>query len=146
MFRKLEYLCIALFGAAAYGIIEIIWRGYTHPSMILTGGVCILMIHVINHRLSQLKRPFRWILCSLGITTVEFIVGVIVNIALKLNVWDYSGEPFNILGQVCPAFSFAWLLLAIPACYFSDLVKMLFLYLERREQSGGVKLTKTAKL
>ena len=146
MFRNLEYLCIALFGAAAYGSIEIMWRGYTHPSMVITGGLCILMIHMINHGLSQLKRPVRWILCSLGITAVEFIVGVIVNIVLKLNVWDYSGELFNILGQVCPAFTFAWLLLSVPACYFSDLVKKLFLYLEKREQGDGIKLTKMAKL
>ena len=146
MYRRFEYLCISLFGAAGYGMIEIMWRGYTHPSMVLTGGVCLLMIHLINMRLPRGKRFFKYLLCSAGITAVEFAVGAVVNIALGLDVWDYSGEPFNILGQVCPRFALAWLLLSVPACYFSDMVRRLFAYLEKKEQGEVRNWAKMAKL
>jgi len=146
MFRKMEYLCIALFGGATYGIIEILWRGYTHPSMTLTGGVCLLMIHCINHGMQRVSRIVRWILCSLGITAVEFLVGVVVNIILRLDVWDYSAEPGNILGQVCPVFTLAWFMLSVPACFFSDWVRKMFLFLEKREQVDETITEKSAKL
>lgn len=46
------------------------------------------------------------------ITALEFIVGVIVNLILKWNIWDYSMLPFNILGQISLPFSLIWFLLS----------------------------------
>jgi uncharacterized membrane protein len=46
--------------------------------------------------------------CLVGcgiITSPEFIVGCIVNRGLHMNVWDYSAQKFNLLGQICPLFS-----------------------------------------
>ncbi|MEG2039431.1 MAG: hypothetical protein RRZ73_06860 [Oscillospiraceae bacterium] len=43
----------------------------------------------------------------------EFLVGCIVNLWLGWNVWDYSREPFNFMGQICLMFSFLWLLMSI---------------------------------
>ena len=31
-------------GALGYGLLEILWRGKTHPSMLLCGGVCLCTI------------------------------------------------------------------------------------------------------
>ena len=101
-------------GGAGYGIIEILWRKYTHWSMILTGGTCFLLLYkifkkIVDHAL--------WKKCIIGsgvITSVEFFVGCIVNIKLKLKVWDYSNIPVNFCGQVCLLYSFLWGLLTIP--------------------------------
>ena len=49
------------------------------------------------------------------ITGIEFLTGVVVNIVLKMNVWDYSAMPGNILGQVCLPYSLLWFFLTIPA-------------------------------
>ncbi len=57
------------------------------------------------------------------ITTLEFIVGYIVNIILKWNVWDYSNMPFNIMGQICLGFSTLWFALGIPMTKVSDFLK-----------------------
>ena len=54
------------------------------------------------------------------ITTLEVIVGYIVNIVLKWNVWDYSHMPYNIKGQICLGFSGIWLILGIPMTILSD--------------------------
>ena len=54
------------------------------------------------------------------ITTLEFVSGVVINIILGWNVWDYSGLPLNILGQICLPFCFAWLGLSVVAIFIDD--------------------------
>lgn len=49
------------------------------------------------------------------ITVIEFIIGIVFNIILKENVWDYSNMPLNIMGQICVPFSAIWFLLSFIA-------------------------------
>ena len=39
--RKTNFLLFS-FGALGYGLIEILWRGHTHPSMLTAGGICFV--------------------------------------------------------------------------------------------------------
>ena len=65
---------------------------------------------------------------SIIITTSELIVGYIVNILPKWNVWDYSHMPYNLKGQICLSFSGIWLILGIPMTILSEkLRKKLYL-------------------
>lgn len=109
-----KYLFIWCFGAIVYGLVEVLARGYTHWTMVITGGFVLVMLYFINRHL-----PFRNLLvrCAVGaaaITAVEFAVGSVVNIGLGWNVWDYSDEAYNLLGQICPKVSGYWFLLCIP--------------------------------
>ena len=54
------------------------------------------------------------------ITAIEFVAGAIVNVRLKLNVWDYSKMPLNLYGQVCLPFSLLWCLLTLPISFLSS--------------------------
>ncbi len=117
MKKAVEHISILLAGGAMYAQIELLWRGYTHPSMVLTGGVCFLIIY----KIAPLASPIllRVLTCAVSITAIEFAVGVCVNIVFELNVWDYSDRPFNLLGQICPLYSIFWFILsfaAIPLC------------------------------
>lgn len=117
MSRFKEYGFVWSLGALLYGLIEILWRGYTHYSMVLTGGVCFLIIY----KISELDRNIvvKSIMGALAITAVEFAVGVTVNIIFKLEVWDYSRVPLNVLGQICPIYTVLWFLLClmgVPLC------------------------------
>ncbi len=100
-----------LFGGVGYGLLEILWRGYTHPSMVLTGGLCFVTILFLNRKLMRLPLLFRSIFCTLLVTAVEFVVGIVVNLILHLGVWDYSDEKFHLLGQICAEYAFFWFLL-----------------------------------
>ena len=42
---------IFLLGALGYGAVETLWRGGTHWTMLLTGGVCFLLIYLNATRL-----------------------------------------------------------------------------------------------
>ena len=100
-------LCFAL-GAIGYAAIEVIWRGYTHWSMVIAGGICFIIFSLVAERLREKNIFIKAAVCALGVTVVEFLFGVLFNIVLGMRVWDYSHMPLNILGQVCPLFTLLW--------------------------------------
>lgn len=106
-----------LFGGLAYGLLEILWRGYTHFSMLILGGCCFLYIMRLSCQQSHLA-----VLSAkscLFITAMEFLAGYLVNMKLHWNVWDYSNMPINILGQICLPYTAIWFCLSmalIPIC------------------------------
>ena len=102
---------IFLIGGVGYGIIEILWRGHTHPTMTIAGGISFLMFSKIAKRYREKPLIFKAVLCALGVTALELVFGLIFNVIFKMHVWDYSSQPFNLFGQICPKFSIAWFLL-----------------------------------
>lgn len=123
----LEFISVYLLGAVGYGSLEILWRGHTHWSMLLLGGLCFYLIYLISTRMAE---PL-WkalIMCGAVVTSLEFAVGCLVNLRLGWDVWDYSDMPLNLMGQICPAFCTMWLLLSVPCIYLSRfLYKYVFL-------------------
>jgi uncharacterized membrane protein len=103
-----KYGLIFTVGAVGYSAIEILWRGFTHPSMAVAGGICFVLIAEIERRFYNIPYLYKCILGSLSVTIVEFVFGAIFNIMLKQNVWDYSGIKFNFLGQICLLYSVLW--------------------------------------
>lgn len=110
---KKETFLMFPIGALGYGIIEVLWRGYTHPSMPLAGGICFVFFGKIGEKLKN-ANPFKKAIIGSGfVTFVELIFGIIFNIILKKNVWDYSKMPFNFKGQICLLYSVFWGFLSI---------------------------------
>lgn len=117
---KESLFCFAI-GGISYGLIEVAVRGYTHWSMVLTGGAVLVLLNMIN-KSKQINIFYRCLLGAIVITSLEFAVGLIVNVRFGLNVWDYSDKPFNLMGQICLHFFGCWLLLSIPAYKICDLI------------------------
>lgn len=111
-------LFLFLVGGLGYGLLEILWRGYTHWSMLLTGGICLVLLYSIQLFFQETSFAIKCLLGALMITGVEFLVGVTVNLGLGLRVWDYSQKPFNLMGQICLPYSVLWFLLCIPLMAF----------------------------
>ncbi len=113
-------ILLFILGGLAYNIIEILWRGYTHWTMFYVGGACFHLIGRVQTRCRHVKLLWRCSLCSVGITTIEFLSGCLVNLRWKMNVWDYSALPVNVLGQVCLLYSVLWGMLSIIAMPLYD--------------------------
>ena len=114
MNRLKEYFMCFAVGGVTYGLVEIIVRGYTHWSMVLTGGAVLVLLNMIN---KSRNVPLIW-RCLLGmtvITSLELAVGMLVNIRMGWGVWDYSHKPFNFLGQICPLYTLLWCALSLFA-------------------------------
>lgn len=124
MKKLLKLGCLFLIGGAIYILIELVYRGYSHWTMFIVGGLCFVLIGGINEFLSW-DTPL-WLQAGLGaviITALEFICGCIVNLALGWNVWDYSNTPLNILGQVCLPFAIIWFVIAHVGIVLDDYLR-----------------------
>ena len=98
-------------GAVGYPLIELAWRGRTHPAMALAGGLSAAALG----RISKTDRPW-WqqaLLGGLTITGIEYAMGLIFN--RRYQIWDYRRMPFNLHGQICLPFSAAWCALSAAA-------------------------------
>lgn len=118
-----ESIVVFGFGGVIYGLVEVVTRGYTHWTMVLTGGAVFTALYLINLKLQTDSILPRCVLGCLIITSAEFVVGCIVNLAFHMNVWDYSDERYNVLGQICPLFSLGWFFICIPATLIADSLK-----------------------
>ena len=117
-----EKISVFLVGAFLYTAMEIAFRGHSHWSMSITGGICCLSLYILYIKLPALKLWQRCLLGALIITFWEFNVGCVVNLLLGWNVWDYSMHPFNVLGQICLLFTAMWFFLSMPVSYFAGRV------------------------
>lgn len=113
-----------VFGGGIYCLIEMLFRGHTHFTMIFVGGVCFLMCGMLNEVIPwEMPLPEQMIICAVNITAVEFVAGMILNVWLNLNVWDYSNMPLNIMGQICLPFSVAWFFLSAVGIIMDDYLR-----------------------
>lgn len=113
--RAVEDFIVFLFGGVIYSLIEVSFRGFTHWSMTLTGGLCLLIM--FRRFTAKPNEPLvmKCLFGAITITLLEFAAGCIVNLWLGWGVWDYSGMMFNLFGQICLPFSVMWFFLTVPA-------------------------------
>ena len=123
--RKIyKLLILFIIGGCIYTLMEFLWRGYSHPAMIIVGGVCFLAIGSINEIIPwEMPLFLQSIIGGIIITTVELISGCILNLWLNLGIWDYSNMPFNFKGQICLAFSVLWCFISTFGIILDDFLR-----------------------
>ena len=100
-------------GGTVYFSLELLYRGRSHGSMFLAGGLCFLLIGHMNRVEPKLPLPVRAVVGALIVTMVELGVGMVFN--RQYQVWDYRDQPGNFMGQICPLFSALWIPLSLAA-------------------------------
>ena len=123
MFKIKQNIIFFSIGALGYGLIEILWRGYTHFSMLLAGGICFSFFGFLGEKLEKISIFTKAIVGSAFVTSIELIFGYIFNILLGKNVWDYSKLPLNFKGQICLLYSIFWAFLSVLFIPFASKVK-----------------------
>ena len=119
-----KYLFLLDVGGLLYILIELIWRGRSHWTMFLLGGICFIYLGLINEVLPWSMPLWQQILIgAIGITILEFLTGCVVNRWLGWGVWDYSNLPGNLLGQVCPQYFVLWLPVALAGILLDDWIR-----------------------
>lgn len=94
----------------------------TGPYLPIYGcGLCLFyLVSLLDnvpmiHQL-PLHRLWLFLIMSLLASTIELIAGLFCKHVLKVELWDYSDEKFNLWGVICLKFSFYWAL--IGAVYY----------------------------
>lgn len=116
-------MVVFLIGGVTYAMIEIMWRGNTHWTMVLLGGLCFLTLYKLFGYMSNYSLLEKCVLGAIVITALEFVVGCIVNLVFHMNVWNYSRMPLNLSGQICILYSTLWGFLCIPINFIADKIK-----------------------
>jgi uncharacterized membrane protein len=124
----LKELVLFTIGGVIYNLIEIAYRGYTHWSMFIVGGICFCLVGLINEFFDWDFPTFhsQCIIGAIIITTLEYISGYIVNIKLGWYVWDYSNKFLNINGQICLQSFVYWIILSAIAILLDDYIRYRF--------------------
>ena len=117
-----EFIIFIIFGLM-YVTIELLYRGHTHYSMFIVGGICGVLIGLINDNTPDMPLLPQCVLGTVIITVIELLTGLFLNVYLGLNVWDYSNQPFNFMGQICPQFCIIWCILSILVIRIDDWLK-----------------------
>lgn len=110
-----------------YVALEVLFRGRSHPSMLIVGGLCGVLVGAINQIPRFYRAPvvLQAVIGALIVLAVEFVSGCVLNLWLGLNVWDYSNQPGNVLGQICPAFALLWFFIMPLAIWAEDTARWL---------------------
>lgn len=117
----LKHTVLALCGGCVYFLIEMAWRGHSHWTMAVLGGVCFVLIGDINEFIPwNMPLVLQGAIGSGIVTLLELVSGIILNLWLGLGIWDYSNMPFNFLGQICLPFSLLWVALSVVAVILDD--------------------------
>lgn len=124
MKQILKNTILFLIGGVLYIAIELLWRGHTHWTMFVLGGICFYYIGRVNEDFTWdmplIKQMF---IGAVVITMLELLSGILVNGVYNLNVWDYSNMPFNFLGQICLPYSILWFFISLPAIVLDDYLR-----------------------
>lgn len=115
-----EYLVLWALGGCIYYGIEMLFRGFSHSSMFVLGGLCMQFFWWQGESTNWSDALPRQILrCTLFVVSMEFVTGIIVNKWYHLAVWDYSDMPFQLFGQICLPFALFFSVLCMIGIFLS---------------------------
>ncbi len=117
----LKHAALALIGGCIYYAIEIAWRGHSHWTMAVLGGICFVLVGGINEYFPwSMPLALQGVIGAAIITALEFVFGIVLNVWLGLGIWDYSTMPLNVMGQICLPFTLLWVPLSVVAVVLDD--------------------------
>lgn len=110
-----------------YFFLEVVWKTL-HGKADSISWTMLLLAIVLAVPLERCGAEMPWntplclqaFSCGICITVAEFMSGLVLNVWLGLGIWDYSGLPLNIMGQICLPFTLIWCVLSMPAIVILD--------------------------
>ena len=119
----LKIFLLFVAGGLGYYLLEVLFRGHSHWTMGLCGGICLVGMYYINKKLAHFSLAVRALMCTALITAVEFTAGCAVNLWLGWNVWSYKSLPLNFMGQISLLFCCYWFLLSFVVCFLISFIE-----------------------
>lgn len=133
------YHCIVLFAIYSFigWIIEVIYRssmqkrfinaGFLHGTFIPIYGFGAAFVILLEYVLDPYNALVKLLVYGVVLTLIEYAVGYLFEKTLKLKLWDYSENVFNIHGRICLLFSAFWTAMAFVFATFINPVVVRFI-------------------
>ena len=139
-------LLLWTWGGTVYFFGEVIYKTLSHhperiswTMLVLALILCIPLERCGAELIWEMPIWLQSICCTLLITLTELVSGLIINVWLGLNVWDYSNLSYNFMRQICLQFSAIWLVLSIIGIFIFDWVRYIVQGGEKPHYHVGVK-------
>lgn len=110
---KKIFIIVFLIGGISYGNMELLFRGYTHWSMVMAAGLVFTTVFIFMESLLNISIFASAFIIASTITIYEYYYGLILNLKFNWHIWNYSNLMFNLNGQICPCFFFIWYILSL---------------------------------
>ena len=86
-------------------------------------GLCIMYLIASVEKFNIVTSPvwekvILFLAMAVCMTAIEYIAGILILKMIKVRLWDYSMEKWNIQGIICPKFSLIWTLLGAMYYFF----------------------------
>ena len=115
---------------AVYFFLEVAWKTLRGEPEAISWTMFLLAI-LLAVPLERFGAELPWemplalqaLICGTAITVAELAAGMVLNVWLNMDVWDYSNMPGNLWGQICPQFWALWCVLSIGAIVALDWVR-----------------------
>ena len=122
MFMKIWRKAVLFYlGGTVYMTLEFLWRGKSHGSMFLLGGLCFSLLGKLRSSLPRVPIWAKTVLGAAMITALELATGFLVN--RQYAVWDYRNMPYHYRGQICLPFSLLWMPLSLAGMYLHSFMQ-----------------------
>lgn len=123
MYLSPERMFLLFFVYSAIGwIIELIYRwrdrgtpvnpGFLRGPWLPLYGTGAVLIIALYSAMGHLHPALRGLAYLTVLTLVEYAAGLLLLRVFDRRCWDYSDEPLNFQGLICPGFSLYWVILA----------------------------------
>ena len=113
-------------GGVVYYTAEVIYKSLTGGTISWTMLYLAIILSIPIERLGG-RTPYplvvQAVICGGIVTLAEFLSGCVLNLLLGLDIWDYTGQPGSILGQVCLPFSLLWILVSLVCIPLFDHIR-----------------------
>ena len=108
-------LLLWTWGGTVYFLLEVAWKTLTGRPEAISWTMLVLAV-LLCVPVERCGEELPWacplwlqaLCCAALVTAVELAAGAVLNLWLRLRVWDYSHLSGNLWGQVCPQFALLW--------------------------------------
>ena len=122
--KILKHTILFYIGGMAYMFLEFTWRGRSHGTMFILGGLCFLVLGQLARWLPVKNAAVKGITGATAVTALELAAGLAVN--RDYAIWDYRQMPFQFRGQICLPYSLLWIPVCLGAMAIYPLAEGLF--------------------
>lgn len=138
MKKAFLYVYKFLIGGSLYYLLERMTRGHSHWTMFILGGACFLACGIVSSYYgNKITIWQKMVWCMIIITILELVAGIIINTMLGWRIWDYSGMPLHVMGQICVPFMLLWYLIGFPVIIINGLCDTVFVKNKSRPSIDG---------
>lgn len=122
--KILKHTILFYIGGMVYMFLEFAWRGRSHGTMFLLGGLCFLVLGQLARRLPVKNLAIKGLAGAATVTALELVTGLAVN--RDYGIWDYRQMPFQFQGQICLPYFLLWIPVCLGAMAIYPLAEGLF--------------------